>query len=205
MKRPFSRKCAVIATVLAIAGTSVAAPYASATQGMENPADVRESTPITSAAQQQITEELAGGFETLFTEVIRENADGTWSVDYSAAESFGISPEEAEALVTLMASPETRPDSGTHRRSKRDLESFGRCVLWGVMPFPISKDDAIAVATLLREKRWHDAAEKAVAIAALNGATELLKYGFGAIGGPVGLAAKLAVVAGSCALSERMP
>ncbi|MEJ4112644.1 hypothetical protein ACGE24_04455 [Corynebacterium kroppenstedtii] len=70
---------------------------------------------------------------------------------------------------------------------------------------PLSPDDAVAIGNLLKEKRWNDAARKVIAVASLNGSAALLKFGFGAIGGPVGLAAKLAISAGSCALGEKMP
>lgn len=41
-------------------------------------------------------------------------------------------------------------------------------------------------------------------VAALNGATAALDYGISAIGGPVVWVAKLALYAGSCALSEQL-
>lgn len=69
----------------------------------------------------------------------------------------------------------------------------------------MSPQDAAAIGNLLKAKQWRAAAEKITQVAALNGATAALDYGISAIGGPVvwGVA-KLALYAGSCALSEQL-
>ena len=78
-------------------------------------------------------------------------------------------------------------------------------MIFDVVGIPLSCDDAVAIGRLLKERRWGDAAKKVVAVASLAGASELLKFGYGAIGGWPAVAAKLAISAGSCALSERLP
>ncbi|PRQ10295.1 hypothetical protein C1Y63_12255 [Corynebacterium sp. 13CS0277] len=205
MKHSALKKLAVIATALITAGASMTAVDAHATPISEAPTYGNENAPLTEAEKQEVTEELADSLETLFTEVVYEDPEGNWSVDYASAEAYGISPDEADVLLELMSSPERLDNSGTHIRSKRDLQSYGECVAWAISPSPISRLDAIAIGEHLANKRWREAAEKIVAVASLNGATGLLKYGVAAIGGPVGLAAQLAVIAGSCAISEKMP
>lgn len=69
---------------------------------------------------------------------------------------------------------------------------------------PMSPQDAAAIGNLLKAKQWRAAAEKITQVAALNGATAALDYGISAIGGPVVWVAKLALYAGSCALSEQL-
>ncbi|GGG74509.1 hypothetical protein GCM10007338_09840 [Corynebacterium pelargi] len=57
---------------------------------------------LTSQEEQQLVDSVEQGFETLFTEVVRETSPGVWEVDPEAAARYGISLEEANALARMM-------------------------------------------------------------------------------------------------------
>lgn len=152
--------------------------------------------------QERISQELAESFETLFTEVVYEQPSGSWVVDYEAAEHENVPVEEAEALVGLMEAPV--PDETQPTVSTQSLGTYAECVVWNFAPVPMSPQDAAAIGKLLKDKQWKAAAEKITQVAALNGATAALDYGISAIGGPVVWVAKLALYAGSCAVSEQL-
>ncbi|AZA12139.1 hypothetical protein [Corynebacterium gerontici] len=157
---------------------------------------------LTSQEEQQLVDNVEQGFETLFTEVVRETSPGVWEVDPEAAARYGISLEKANALARMM---EGKPidSSGGHTRQKRDLQSFARCVAYDALGLPLNPEDAYAVGQLLKQKRWRDAARKIVSTAAIDGSANLLKYGVMAVGGWPAIAAKIAISAGACGLSER--
>lgn len=164
------------------------------------------SQTLSATEEQELISQLESGFETVFTEIIQESSPGVWEVNPAAAAENGISTEEAESLAALMeSSPSDLENDPRNEISTRDAGSYARCVVSDAIGLPLSPDDARAIGNLLKQKRWRDAAEKTIAVASLNGSAALLKYGFGAIGGPVGLAAKFAISAGACALGEKMP
>lgn len=154
----------------------------------------------------QAEEDLAQGFETLFTEVVYETSDGRWGVNEVAAEEYGLSVEEAKRLASYMESgdfPET--GDGHAGYATRDLESYASCVVSNILPIPVDPITLRDVGKLLRDKQWRAAAEKIIANAALDGAQGFLEFGIkGALSNPVFLAARLALYAGSCAVAEHL-
>ncbi|MDU0478783.1 hypothetical protein QVA66_05980 [Staphylococcus chromogenes] len=155
-----------------------------------------------SPEQENLSNQISQSFETLFTEVVHEESPGIWTVNYDAADRLGISREEANSLAAFMEAPlpsEEQPAITTY-----DLGSYARCVVYNIAQLPLSPEDAIAIGKLLKDRQWKAAADKIVATAALNGATALLDYGISAAGGPVVWVGKLALYAGSCALSEQL-
>lgn len=162
------------------------------------------ATALSPAEQESISQELSEGFETLFSEVIYEQSPGKWSVNREAAAREGISINEAESLVKFMEAPAAPHSQEAPSVSDRSLGTFAECVVWNFAPIPMSPQDAAAIGQLLKEKQWKAAADKIVQVAALNGATAALDYGISAIGGPVAWVAKIALYAGSRALSEQL-
>lgn len=194
--RPFVATSVVVA--LSLVGVSpVQAQPAKPNVGMSV---VNSESPI--EANKRLSQELAEGLEKVFTEVVYEQSPGNWVVDYVAAEREGISVEDAESLVKMMET--SVPDTPHPIIGEQGLGSFGICVLGSFSHIKVPMADAVVIGRLLRAKQWRAAAEKIVQVAALNGATAALDYAITAMGGPAVFAARLALYAGSCALSEQL-
>ncbi|HIW96271.1 MAG TPA: hypothetical protein H9867_07295 [Candidatus Corynebacterium gallistercoris] len=58
----------------------------------------------TTGAQRQdkMVDDLANGFEVVFTEVVMEVSPGEWQTNYESARRYGISDREADELIRIM-------------------------------------------------------------------------------------------------------
>lgn len=202
MKIRFAGRSALAGVIVLSLSFGIAPVAQAQTSAAAQEEAMTQDTALSDEEQEKISQELSEGFETLFTEVIYEQSPGKWSVDYEAAERENVSAEEAESLVEFMEAP--LPDETQPSVSAQSLGTYAECVVWNFAPVPMSPQDAAAIGNLLKAKQWRAAAEKITQVAALNGATAALDYGISAIGGPVVWVAKLALYAGSCALSEQL-
>ncbi|KAB1504317.1 hypothetical protein F7230_04345 [Corynebacterium sp. 320] len=187
--------CLLLTATLVTPGIATAADTAADT----NSTTAATTSPETTADQQALVDELEQGFETLFSEVVIEDEFGNWHADPAAAARHGISTDDAQTLADFMNAPVPGDTSF------RGWASYGECIATGVLGSPISTSDAIEIAHLVQGKQFRKAAEKILGMAALSGASAALTYGFSALGGPAGLAASIAILAGKCALNEKLP
>lgn len=202
MKLTSTARSVLTAAVILALPFGMAPVAQSQTPRVEGTNTATTESPLSDAKQEAISQEISQGFETLFTEVVYENAPGSWSVDHAAAEREGVSLEEAEALAKIMEAPVPSEDEPSV--STRSLKTYAECVVWNFAPVPMSPQDASAIGALLKNKQWKAAADKIVQVASVNGATAALDYGISAIGGPVAWVGKIALYAGSCAVSEKL-
>lgn len=151
----------------------------------------------------ELEEDIADGFETMFTKVVVPNENGVWEVDPEAAAEIlpEMSMEELQSAADLLNAEE---QSAAQTRS---AGAYGRCVAESFLPGFINYSDAVRIGQRLRAKDWKGAANVLTQASATAAAGNALEYG--ASQGlreflkknPAVFTARIVVYAASCALT----
>ena len=173
--------------VVSLGITAIGAPaYATASSTQESAVNTT-SADVAGFSGQEL-DELAGQIETLFTEVLIEQSDGTYLVDEEAAlDSFG--EETGQAVIQEFRSAALANSFGVAGGGVAAQAGYGQCVLNFVGFGTLFGTAEGSISSAIDKKNWDLAARE---IAKVVGKSAIR-------GGVVGLAASLAAGGAWCA------
>ncbi|WP_156801707.1 hypothetical protein [Corynebacterium mastitidis] len=196
----------------ALFAISVAFSSVSVAEAAENPSSVNQvSTHTLSSEEEQIADELAAGFEYFYSNVVSQDENGEWHVNEQEAVSVApeIDPSNLELMAEMLNEDDPfTPRNSSFRAAEWDWAAYAECVLAGMLPFPLpDREKTVEIGKKLKDRHFREAAELIVRVYGEMAASGTLGYGvegaIKAMGGsnPAVLAGRLAVAAGSCAVT----
>lgn len=155
---------------------------------------------ITDAVSEQELEEAYNeGFNELFTNIIRQDENGTWHIVEGFTANYpDMSEEQAQEVATAMNRIEqdtSSPSSHSLFRSRNSPKDFGMCVLKGLIPGAgLVSINWNNVALWIRQKSWGKLSKYLAKHATKVAAKDLAKLT------PWGLASSIPISAANCVI-----